>query len=178
MSPGSHRWGTLFKPSDFITRTGTFPKIGGIDYDDLADLPPIDAEPDNYDVRRYEAGPGDVIVHHWMTLHGSTGNVSTGSLRRAASVRYAGDGVTFSKRRSSPEPFRNTVGLEDGDPLEDAERFKVVWSVGEPARSRARRTMVAVADSCEWRVLTSATSPSTGRARSTPWTPGDPRPTP
>jgi len=124
---GSHRWGSLFKPSDFLTSTGTYPKVGGIDYDDLADLPPIDANPDDYDVRRYEAGPGDVIVHHWMTLHGSTGNVSTGSLRRAASIRYAGDDVTFLRRQSSPEPFRNTIALNDGELLENDERFQVVW---------------------------------------------------
>lgn len=124
---GSHQWGTIFKPSDFLTSTGTYPKIGGIEYDDLADLPPIDAQPENYDIRRHEAGPGDVIVHNWMTLHGSTGNVSAGSLRRAASVRYAGDDVTFLRRRSSPEPFRNTIDLEDGELLENAERFRVVW---------------------------------------------------
>lgn len=124
---GSHKWGKLFKPSDFLTSTGTFPTVGGIEHDDLTPLPPIDAEPDNYDIRRHEAGPGDVIVHNWMTLHGSTGNVSSGSLRRAASIRYAGDDVTFLRRRSSPEPFRNTIDLQDGDLLEQADRFAVVW---------------------------------------------------
>ena len=125
---GSHKWGKIFKPSDFLTATGTYPKLGGIEYDDLEDLPPIDAEPDNYDIRRYEAGPGDVIVHNWMTLHGSTGNVSAGALRRAASIRYAGDDVTFLRRQSSPEPFRNTIDLRDGELLENNDRFKVVLS--------------------------------------------------
>lgn len=124
---GSHRWNRLFKPSDFITATGTYPTDGGIFYEDLDDVPPIDAEPENYEVRRFEAGPGDVIVHHWMTLHGSSGNVSAYRLRRAASVRYAGDDVTFLKRRSSPEPFRHTIDLADGDPLDKADRFPVVY---------------------------------------------------
>jgi ectoine hydroxylase-related dioxygenase (phytanoyl-CoA dioxygenase family) len=124
---GSHRWGRLFKPSDFVTATGTYPTAGGIYYDDLDDVPPIDAEPETYEVRRFEAGPGDVIVHHWMTLHGSTGNISANRLRRAASIRYAGDDVTFLKRRSSPEPFRHTIELDDGDPLEAADRFAVVY---------------------------------------------------
>ncbi len=124
---GSHRWGTTFKPSDFITDTGTFPKAGGIEYDELDDLPAIDAEPDRYEVRRFEAGPGDVIVHHWMTLHGSTGNVSADRLRRAASVRYAGDDVTFFRRSSSPDPFRHSVTLADGDRLELDPRFPIVW---------------------------------------------------
>lgn len=123
---GSHRWGKTFKLSDFVTSTGTS-KIGGIEFDDLDDLPPIDAQPGDFDIVRYEASPGDVIVHHWMTLHGSTGNISASAVRRAASIRYAGDDVTFLHRRSSPEPFRHTVGLEDGDLLEKADRFKIVW---------------------------------------------------
>ncbi len=54
---GSHRWGKIFKPSDFVTS----------------------------------------------------------------------EDVTFYKRPSSPEPFRNTVGLDDGDDLDGAERFPRVW---------------------------------------------------
>ncbi len=123
---GSHRWGKVFKPNDFVTMKGTL-NIPGLDFDGLDDLPDIDDRPDDFDIRRYEASPGDVIVHHWMTLHGSLGNVSAERLRRAASVRFAGDDVTFYKRPSSPEPFRNTVGLEDGDDLDDADRFPRAW---------------------------------------------------
>ena len=68
-----------------------------------------------------------MIVHHWATLHGSSGNVSAGRIRRAASVRYAGDGCSYYRRASSPEPYRNTLELSDGDPLEKAERFPIVW---------------------------------------------------
>ena len=131
---GSHRWGITFKPSDFTTPTGSS-NIPGLSYDDLADLPPIDAEPDQYDIVRIEAEPGDVVVHHWETLHGSTGNVSTDRIRRAASIRYAGDDVTFHQRLSSPEPFRHSVGLADGEALDGAERFPRVWP--RPARTVA-----------------------------------------
>lgn len=123
---GSHRWNKLYKPSDFVTMTGTS-MVPGLEYDGLEDLPPIDANPDDYEIRRYEAEPGDVIVHHWMTLHGSTGNVSADRLRRAASVRFAGDDVRFFNRPSAPEPFRKTVGLANGDDLDGAERFPRVW---------------------------------------------------
>ena len=128
---GSHRWGQTFKLSDFITDTGTYPAVGGIEFDDLSNLPAIDAEPDRFEVRRFEAGPGDVIVHHWMTLHGSTGNVSATKIRRAASVRYAGEDVTYLRRGSSPEPFRHWVTLKDGDPLERDSRFPIVWPRGQ-----------------------------------------------
>ena len=69
---GSHRWGKVFKPNDFVTLKGTM-SIPGLNFDGLDDLPAIDDHPDDFDVRRYEAGPGDVIVHNWMTLHGSLG---------------------------------------------------------------------------------------------------------
>ena len=71
--------------------------------------------------------PGDVIVHHWATLHGSAGNVSASRVRRAASVRYAGDDCTYYQSSTSLDPFRFSTGLVDGDALEKAERFPIVW---------------------------------------------------
>lgn len=122
---GSHRWGRSFKPSDFVTDTGTFPERDGLDHSGLETLPPISA--DEHDLVYIEAEPGDVIIHHWATVHGAAGNVAATATRRAASVRYACDGCTYYRRPSSPEPFRNTIGLSDGEPLENAERFPVVW---------------------------------------------------
>lgn len=122
---GSHRWGKIFKPSDFVTDRGTFPERDGIEFSDLDELPPISA--DEHDLVYLEAEPGDVIVHHWATVHGSAGNVSATAVRRAASVRYAGQGCTFHQRRSSPEPFRFTIELNEGDPLETSDRFPIVW---------------------------------------------------
>ncbi len=122
---GSHRWGKLFKPSDFATNSGTFPEVGGISLKGLDTL--SEGALDDEEIRYFDAEPGDVIVHHWATLHGSRGNTSASRTRRAASIRYALDGCHFFKRPSSPEPFRNTVGLADGSPLENADRFPVVW---------------------------------------------------
>lgn len=122
---GSHRWGRLFKPSDFVTEDGTFPERDGIGHAGLEALPSIDAESE--DVTYLEADPGDVIVHHWSTIHGAAGNVSGSAMRRAASVRYALGNSRYCRRASSPEPFRDTLDLCDGDPLEHAARFPVVW---------------------------------------------------
>jgi hypothetical protein len=124
---GSHRWGKTFVLSDFVSRTKAFPEVGGITMAGLDPLPPLESEPEQFDIRYFDAEPGDVIVHHWATLHGSTGNVSATSMRRAASVRYAGDDVTFLRRASSPEPFRNTIMLDDGDPLVKDHHFTRVW---------------------------------------------------
>ena len=122
---GSHRWGKTFKPADFVTENGTLPEIEGIDLSGLEDLPRI--TPQSHDVVYLDAEPGDVIVHHWATIHGSTGNVTQSRPRRAASVRYACEGCTYYRRPSSPEPWRDTLDLRDGDPLEKAERFPIVW---------------------------------------------------
>jgi ectoine hydroxylase-related dioxygenase (phytanoyl-CoA dioxygenase family) len=122
---GSHRWGRLFKPSDFVTEHGTFPERDGIEHSGLESLPPIDVE--SPDVVYLEADPGDVIVHHWSTVHGAAGNVSGSAIRRAASVRYALGDSRYCRRASSPEPFRDTVDLRDGEPLDRAARFPVVW---------------------------------------------------
>ena len=122
---GSHQWGKLYKPSDFVTETGTMPQNNGLRHDDLEQL---DLEKINpADIVYFDAEPGDVIVHHWSTLHGSTGNTSATSPRSAASIRYALDGCHYYKRPSSPEPFRHTVDLQDGDPLTKADRFPQVW---------------------------------------------------
>ncbi len=122
---GSHRWGRLFKPSDFVTDHGTFPERDGIEHAGLESMPPID--PASEEVVYLEADPGDVIVHHWSTIHGAGGNVSGSAIRRAASVRYALGDSRYCRRSSSPEPFRDTLDLRDGDPLELAARFPVVW---------------------------------------------------
>ena len=68
-----------------------------------------------------------MIVHHWSTVHGAAGNVSASAARRAASIRYAWGDSTYHQRPSSPEPFRFTVNLREGEPLENASRFPVVW---------------------------------------------------
>lgn len=122
---GSHRWNQVFKPSDFVTNTGTFIEKGGIDLSGLEPLPPAESFAD--DVIWYDAEPGDVIVHHWATIHGSSGNTTANRTRRAASVRFACQGTRFFRRPSSPEPFRNTIDLNDGDRLELADRFPIVW---------------------------------------------------
>lgn len=121
---GSHRWDVTFKPSDFVTASGTFPEVDGIDLSGLETLPPIN---DEHDVVSFDAEPGDVIVHHWATIHGSRGNVSTVAKRRAASIRYALDGCRYYQRPSSPEPFRFTTGLQSGERLDMSPRFPVVW---------------------------------------------------
>ena len=70
--------------------------------------------------------PGDVIVHHSRLIHGSGPNYTTNVPRRAASLRYAGDDVTYFFQRSAPPQPHHQHSLKDGDVI-DCEQFPVVW---------------------------------------------------
>ncbi len=62
---GSHRWGKIFAPSDFVSKNGIFK---GTEY--LHRVPEdVESNPDL--VTFDEAEPGDVIVHNWMTRCGN-----------------------------------------------------------------------------------------------------------
>jgi hypothetical protein len=110
--PGSHRWEDKFNPNIFISRMA-FPGSEGVD------LPDIDADPDAFGVVYGEADPGDVIVHHFLTVHGSEGN--TGSqISRAFSLRYCDAELRYRKRPGAPSQPLHRLGIKDGDRLDDA----------------------------------------------------------
>jgi len=136
---GSHRWGKIFAPSDFVG--------GVIPGHETVDRVPSELEeeehPKNFEVLTLEAEPGDVIVHDWRTLHGAWGNLSSGSSsstsgivtsghRCAASVRYIGDGVVWEeKENTGPHAgsVHRQIALHAGQFLheEPSGRFPKVW---------------------------------------------------
>jgi ectoine hydroxylase-related dioxygenase (phytanoyl-CoA dioxygenase family) len=77
----------------------------------------------------YELEPGDMLVHHHLTVHGSAGNATLRQTRRAASLRYCGDDIRFKFRPYALAPAHHQ--LKDGDPL-DCAQFPVMWP--RPAR--------------------------------------------
>ena len=48
--------------------------------------------------RSPEVEPGDVIIHHPLTLHYSTGNASATGRRRGLALRYVGEDATWDAR--------------------------------------------------------------------------------
>lgn len=106
---GSHRWPNRFKA---ITP----------DYNDymvneaLEDPPDVDADRGAYDLLCWDMQPGDVLIFHPLTLHGSSGNSSVTTRRRALATRWLGDDVTY---RDLPHtmPLPPGHGLTDGAPL-------------------------------------------------------------
>jgi ectoine hydroxylase-related dioxygenase (phytanoyl-CoA dioxygenase family) len=88
---GSHRWEEVYAPNPFISQSPH--PLSPYDR-----LPDIEANRDDYDIVSFNVEPGDVIVHHVLTLHGSGGNKSEDRIRRAVSFRYTGDDIRYCDR--------------------------------------------------------------------------------
>ncbi len=116
---GSHRDGKLYRPNVFISQAA-LPGAQG------EELPDIEGNENDYDIVYFEVEPGDVIVHHYRTIHGTGGNHSQYQVRRAASLRYCGDDIRFLHRPGAPKQLHHTHNLKDGDPLSGPD-FPVVW---------------------------------------------------
>jgi hypothetical protein len=116
---GSHRSGELYQPNVFVAQT-PLPGAEG------TPLPDIEGNLDDYDIVHFDVEPGDVIVHHYRTIHGAGGNNSRYQVRRAASLRYCGDDIRFHSRPWAPKQLHHTERLKDADPLGGAD-FPVVW---------------------------------------------------
>jgi N-acyl-L-homoserine lactone synthetase/ectoine hydroxylase-related dioxygenase (phytanoyl-CoA dioxygenase family) len=115
---GSHRWGREFAPNVFMAQT----RLPGSDGDELDE---IEDRASSFDTVSFETEPGDIIVHHFRTVHGAGGNL-TDRPRRALSLRYAGENVRFHRRPGAPEQPYHRHGLHNGDML-DCRQFPVVW---------------------------------------------------
>jgi ectoine hydroxylase-related dioxygenase (phytanoyl-CoA dioxygenase family) len=112
---GSHA-GTWYMPRTFRDNQAKWFAEGT-----LAELPPIDAEPDQHRLLAWALQPGDAVAFHMLTLHAS-GGVSPTARRRVFSARYLGDDMRHAVRpwRTSP-PFAGlSERLADGAVLMDA----------------------------------------------------------
>lgn len=117
---GSHRDGKLYQPNVFVAQT-PLPGAQG------EPLPDIEGHMDDYDLVQFDVEPGDVIVHHYKTLHGAGANHSRYQVRRAVSLRYCGDDIRFCTRPWAPKQLHHTQRLNEGDPLSGPD-FPVVWT--------------------------------------------------
>ncbi len=116
--PGSHRWQQMFKANVFVSEL-PFPGAEGVD------MPKIDANPEAYGVQYLEAEPGDVLVHHFLTVHGSEGNRSN-TPRSAFSLRYCDANIRYRHRPGAPAQPLHKQNMKDGDPLDD-QIHPIVW---------------------------------------------------
>ncbi|MEO0367847.1 MAG: phytanoyl-CoA dioxygenase family protein [Pseudomonadota bacterium] len=96
---GSHRWPQRFKA---ISPDYFEPIID----EEMDDIPDINADPDAYDLLDWDMKPGDILMFHPLTLHGSYGNSHRERRRRAIALRWTGDDVIYS-----PSPTRMGINF-------------------------------------------------------------------
>jgi len=112
---GSHE-GTWYMPRSFRDAQAKWFPTGS-----LAELPAIDADPDQFQQLAWALDPGDCVAFHMLTLH-STDGTPPGARRRVFSARYLGDDARHALRpwRTSPPFTHLSERLADGAPMNDA----------------------------------------------------------
>ncbi len=104
---GSHLWNKRFK----AVSPDYHPYLMS---SDLEDPPDVNANRSEYDVVNWDMEPGDVLMFHPLTLHGSPGNSTTTRRRRALSTRWLGDDVVYAPAKARM-PLPPEHGLVPGD---------------------------------------------------------------
>ncbi len=117
---GSHRTGKLYFPRVFMDGSSF-----NVDDDTMAAVPDIDGNPDQYDIQASALEPGDTIIFNFRTLHGTT-DAALKSTRRAFSMRWIGDDVTYCDRPGETSPPYPGIDLQSGDAMRE-DWFPVVW---------------------------------------------------
>lgn len=77
------------------------------------------------DIVSFDVEPGDVIIHHVLTVHGAGGNPSE-RWRRAVSFRYCGDQVRYLDRAGAIPQVGTSHDLVSGERLMSLD-YPVVW---------------------------------------------------
>ena len=61
------------------------------------------------EILSWDCQPGDVIIHHPNTVHGSGGNITVDKRRLAASIRYVGDDVRWHNKPTATAGLTNLL---------------------------------------------------------------------
>jgi len=121
---GSHRWEKRWKPIG----------IGGVvvSSEPLEALPDIDADRSRYEILSWALEPGDALLFQARTVHGSRGNRSATTGRRAIATRWCGDDVVYQPV-SGQVPIPWAHGLQLGDELNGPVFPKILPELDEAA---------------------------------------------
>jgi len=95
---GSHAWGKSYAPE-------SFKGDDRLQNETLEKLPDIDADRGAFDLLSWDLAPGDVAVHHCMTLHGAPANETAETRRRGLALRFIGEDIRYDERPGMPEPM-------------------------------------------------------------------------
>ncbi|MBL4665855.1 MAG: phytanoyl-CoA dioxygenase family protein [Sneathiella sp.] len=126
---GSHKWGKMYAPATFGNNTDYADIYAEAGFDPLPD---IEAERDKHEILSWEMDPGDVIIHHPLTLHYAAGNASPTGRRRGLALRYLGDDANFDDRRGTflegqkVKAILPNLNMKNGDRF-GGQYFPKVW---------------------------------------------------
>ncbi|KAL0480352.1 hypothetical protein AKO1_007157 [Acrasis kona] len=107
---GSHKWNKLFIPKNFSTYEDYQSYKSSEQYESV---PQKEIEEGKYELLYWEMNPGDVIVFHARTIHGSPGNKHNQN-RRALATRWLGEDIRFTLKKTEIPP-QNTYDLKEGE---------------------------------------------------------------
>jgi len=122
---GSHLWGKTYAPNPFVSQSPE-------PLSPHERLPDIESRRAEYDIISFDVEPGDVIIHHVLTVHGSGGNLTHDAIRRAVSFRYCGDDITYFDRPGAiPQPYFQGIDMQEGQALL-CKDYPLVWPRPHP----------------------------------------------
>ena len=108
---GSHKWKKLLRPTKWSNDQPWYQ-----DNNSFMDLPSRNELEGNILIPDLELG--DAVLFNFKTVHGSTGNNSS-QKRRAFSMRFIGDDVTFFERGGPTSPPFDEINLKTGDKMRE-----------------------------------------------------------
>ncbi len=92
---------------------------------DLPTVPDVYSDPEKYEIVGWPTEPGDLLIFHLATLHGSQTRKNVPTRRRTLSTRWAGDDARYTLTNRVPD-MRRSVPLRQGDKL-PCDIFPQVW---------------------------------------------------
>ena len=126
---GSHKWGKFYAPATFGSGShfaDIYRKAG------LEEMPDPERLISENEMLLWDLAPGDVVVHHPLTLHFAPGNLTATGRRRGLALRYIGEDVTWDDRPgtfiTNPSLAKTLppMNLTDGESLH-GELFPIIW---------------------------------------------------
>jgi len=123
---GSHDWNRVFHPESFRNDPVQAARMAKLEGEKLPD---IDAGRDQYEILSWDMQPGDILIHHGMSVHGAPTNSSSTLRRRGYSVRWTGDDARWDPRpgilETIPGPSLLAMPTHPGSVM-DCEAFPVL----------------------------------------------------
>ena len=114
---GSHTWGMRLDRKSFAGVKSKFTAEEQAEIDSfeagIAELPDIEAERDRLRILSWDLEPGDVLIHHAMTVHGAPAN-NASTQRRGYAIRWMYDDILYAPRVNPSRHLRAII--EGGEP--------------------------------------------------------------